>query len=123
MRRRRRHCLECGDYIANMQSQVPRCVFCCYCAARFEDQAPADEPVLHLRCKSCGRTTHASRPLVGSVLVLTIVFAENQMLLIKRGVPPYRGFWAQPGGYVEAASRSNPAIRELNEEVALHLSA
>jgi ADP-ribose pyrophosphatase YjhB (NUDIX family) len=108
-----------------MQSQVPRCVFCCYCAARFEDQAPADEPVLHLRCKSCGRITHAEPPSGGpAVLVLTIVFAENQMLLIKRGVPPYRGFWAPPGGYVEAGeSLESAAIRELNEEVGIALSA
>jgi ADP-ribose pyrophosphatase YjhB (NUDIX family) len=57
-------------------------------------------------------------------LVLTIVFAENQMLLIKRGVEPYRGFWAPPGGFVELGeSLESAAIREVREEVGITLLA
>jgi len=84
-----------------------------------------DGPVLHARCKSCGHTTHAEPPAGGpAVLVLTIVFAENQMLLIKRGIPPYRGFWAPPGGFVEfGESLESAAIREIHEEAGITLSA
>jgi len=108
-----------------MPVHVPRCVFCCYCGARFESHSAIDAPVLHVRCKSCGSTTHAEPPSRGpALLVLTIVFAENQMLLIKRGVEPYRGFWAPPGGFVELGeSLESAAIREVHEEVGITLSA
>jgi ADP-ribose pyrophosphatase YjhB (NUDIX family) len=39
------------------------------------------------------------------------------MLLIKRGLPPYVGTWAPPGGYVEAnESLQAAAAREVAEE-------
>lgn len=40
------------------------------------------------------------------------------MLLIRRGLPPYVGRWAPPGGYVEAdESLEAAAVREVAEEV------
>jgi ADP-ribose pyrophosphatase YjhB (NUDIX family) len=108
-----------------MQAQVSQCLFCCNCGVPFERGSAIDEPVLHARCKSCGGTTHAEPIARGpALLVLTIVFADNQMLLIKRGVEPYRGFWAPPGGFVELGeSLESAAIREVHEEVGITLSA
>lgn len=69
-------------------------------------------------CASCGR------PPGPSVLVLTLVFAEEQLLLMKRGVPPYRGCWAPPGGFVEnAESLEQAAAREIEEEVGIRLAS
>ena len=56
------------------------------------------------------------------VLVLVTPFAEDRILLMKRGLPPYVGTWAPPGGYVEAGeSVEGAAIRETREEVGIEL--
>jgi ADP-ribose pyrophosphatase YjhB (NUDIX family) len=44
------------------------------------------------------------------------------MLLLKRGLEPYRGKWAPPGGFVEGGeSLEAAAIREIQEEVGIEL--
>jgi ADP-ribose pyrophosphatase YjhB (NUDIX family) len=56
------------------------------------------------------------------VLVQTFIFAQAHILLMKRGIPPYFGKWAPPGGYVEPyESAEGAAIRETLEEVGIQL--
>jgi ADP-ribose pyrophosphatase YjhB (NUDIX family) len=57
-----------------------------------------------------------------ALLVLTQIFAQNHILLLKRGLEPYRGKWAPPGGFVEHGEASQAAaIREVWEEVRVRL--
>ena len=58
-----------------------------------------------------------------ALLVLVAVFADDRVLL-HRGVAPYQGQRAPPGGFVEAGeSLEAAAIREVWEEAGIKLGA
>ena len=64
----------------------------------------------------------SNRSSARTLLVLTQIFAKGHILLIKRGLEPYRGKWAPPGGFVERGEPSRAAaIREVWEEVRVRL--
>jgi ADP-ribose pyrophosphatase YjhB (NUDIX family) len=63
-----------------------------------------------------------SRPRGPALLVMVAVFADDRVLLHRRGVPPYQGQWAPPGGFVEAGeSLEAAAVREVHEETGILL--
>ncbi len=65
-----------------------------------------------------------SKPRGPALLVLVAVFADDRVLLHRRGVAPYQGQWAPPGGFVEAGeSLEAAAIREVREEAGIKLGA
>lgn len=58
--------------------------------------------------------THAPRPVAGAGIV---VFRGEEVLLIRRGKPPYEGEWSLPGGKIEyGETAAEAALRELAEE-------
>ncbi len=70
-----------------------------------------------LICLKCKWVKYQNPLPVGVALVKD---EEGKILLIKRGVPPYKGRWALPGGFIEAGEKSEEGcLRELEEETGI----
>jgi ADP-ribose pyrophosphatase YjhB (NUDIX family) len=93
--------------------------FCGRCGAPTELLIPPHDHIERAVCSACGFIRYQGPRL----LVLAVIFAENRMLMMRRGRAPYAGSWAPPGGYVESGETLEAAtIREVREETALTLS-
>ena len=58
--------------------------------------------------------------LATDLVILTVREGRLQVLLIRRGIPPYQGRWALPGGFVRPDENlESTARRELAEETGL----
>lgn len=69
-------------------------------------------------CSGCG-WIHYANPLPSAVAF--VLRGDDEILLIKRGVPPGEGKWALPSGFVEADELPEyTVIRELKEETGIN---
>lgn len=91
---------------------------CAACGAPLESRTvKAGEPVRQV-CPACGRI-HYLDPKVAACVVPE---RDGQVLLLQRGIPPARGKWVMPGGFVDRGETPTQAARrECLEEVGLHL--
>ena len=93
--------------------------YCQVCAGTLRQKIPLGDSIERLVCERCGFLAAAGP----AVLVLSLIFSPKQILLVKRGTPPYEGKWAPPGGFVEAGeSLEAAAVREISEEAGVQLS-
>jgi 8-oxo-dGTP diphosphatase len=76
----------------------------------------ADNFLASQKCSACGVTHyHNSKPCVGALIV-----KDGKVLLTKRGVEPFRGYWDLPGGYLEAGEHPvDGMVREMQEELGI----
>ena len=64
-----------------------------------------------------------ARPAVTADCVVITREAEPKVLLIQRGIDPYKGCWAFPGGFMNMDETTEQcAIRELEEETGLKVA-
>ena len=62
------------------------------------------------------------RPVTPCLAVDGAIFEDNRILLIKRLKPPFKGFWALPGGFVDVGETVEDAcVREMLEETGLEV--
>ncbi len=62
--------------------------------------------------------THTEHPAVAvDVVIFTLLDNDLKVLLVRRGVPPFRDMWAIPGGFVQMPeSLEAAALRTLKEK-------
>jgi ADP-ribose pyrophosphatase YjhB (NUDIX family) len=70
-----------------------------------------------LSCRSCGLVSYVNPRLVVSTIPVT---DTGEVVLLRRGIEPGRGWWAQPGGFLEIDETvTEAAVRETLEETGL----
>jgi ADP-ribose pyrophosphatase YjhB (NUDIX family) len=91
--------------------------YCSRCGARLTFGPVEGEERERLACESCGFVAYVNPRLV----VTTIPVTDNgRVVLLRRGIEPGYGLWAQPGGFLEIDETvQEGAIRETLEETGL----
>jgi ADP-ribose pyrophosphatase YjhB (NUDIX family) len=91
--------------------------FCSRCGAEMNERIPAGEQRPRMECPGCGYIAYVNPRLVVTTLPVT---ADGDVVLIRRGIEPGLGSWAQPGGFLEIDETvTEGAIRETLEETGL----
>ena len=66
------------------------------------------------------RSSAEAERVTVDIVIFTIREGELQVLLVRRGIPPFQGRWAIPGGFVlPNESLDDAARRELREETSV----
>jgi len=75
------------------------------------------DPRPRLSCAACGHIMYVNPKLVVTTIPVTDTGA---VVLLRRGFEPGRGWWAQPGGFLEVdETATEGAVRETEEEIGL----
>ena len=91
--------------------------FCSSCGSALRFGAIDGEDRDRLSCEACGHIAYVNPRLVVTTLPVT---DDGGLVLLRRGIDPGRGAWAQPGGFLEVDETVNQAaIRETWEETGL----
>lgn len=88
--------------------------YCSRCGSPLTHGPVANETRDRLACGDCGFIAYLNPRLVVSTLPVT---ADGRLVLIRRGIEPGLGLWAQPGGFLEIDETAHEgAVRETLEE-------
>jgi ADP-ribose pyrophosphatase YjhB (NUDIX family) len=91
--------------------------FCSRCGAALQFGKIPGEDRERLACSACGQIAYVNPRLVVTTLPIT---EAGEIVLIRRGIEPGKGAWAQPGGFLEIDETVHQAaIRETWEETGL----
>ena len=91
--------------------------YCTRCGAELAVASLPEESRDRLACAACGYIAYVNPRLVVTTLPVT---GDGGLVLLRRGIEPGRGWWAQPGGFLEVDETvSEAAVRETLEETGL----
>jgi ADP-ribose pyrophosphatase YjhB (NUDIX family) len=90
---------------------------CTRCGGRLRQGTVSGEERDRLICEACGHVSYVNPRLVVTTIPVT---DAGDLVLLRRGIEPGLGSWAQPGGFLEVdETLSEAAIRETWEETGL----
>jgi ADP-ribose pyrophosphatase YjhB (NUDIX family) len=91
--------------------------YCGRCGAALAASVPPGENRERMTCTACGFIAYVNPRLVVTTLPVT---EHGELVLIRRGIEPAIGTWAQPGGFLEVDETvGEAAVRETLEETGL----
>jgi ADP-ribose pyrophosphatase YjhB (NUDIX family) len=91
--------------------------YCSRCGAALAFGPVEGEDRERLACAACGYIAYVNPRLVVTAIPVT---PDGRIVLLRRGIEPGAGLWAQPGGFLEVDETvSEAAIRETYEETGL----
>jgi ADP-ribose pyrophosphatase YjhB (NUDIX family) len=103
-----------------IKAQVPMAEmlnYCSRCGAELSFGPIEGEDRDRLGCPSCGHIAYVNPRLVVTTIPVT---DAGEIVLLRRGIDPGRGWWAQPGGFLEVDETvGEAAVRETLEETGL----
>jgi ADP-ribose pyrophosphatase YjhB (NUDIX family) len=91
--------------------------YCSRCGAQLRFGEVEGEHRERLVCDNCGHIVYVNPRIVVTAFPVT---DDGDLVLLRRGIEPGYGSWAQPGGFLEVDETVNQgAIRETLEETGL----
>ena len=91
--------------------------YCSRCGSRLRFGVVDGEHRERLVCDTCGHIVYVNPRIVVTAFPVT---DDGELVLLRRGIEPGYGTWAQPGGFLEVDETVNQgAIRETLEETGL----
>ncbi len=91
--------------------------YCTRCGTELVAGIPPAEQRERMACPACGFIAYVNPRLVVTTIPVT---AAGEAILIRRGIEPGYGSWAQPGGFLEVDETvTEAAVRETLEETGL----
>jgi ADP-ribose pyrophosphatase YjhB (NUDIX family) len=91
--------------------------FCANCGAELVAGVPPGEHRERMSCPACGFIAYVNPRLVVTTIPVT---DRGEAVLLRRGIEPGYGAWAQPGGFLEVDETvTEAAVRETLEETGL----
>jgi ADP-ribose pyrophosphatase YjhB (NUDIX family) len=91
--------------------------YCPECGARLQEPSVPDR-TLRQDCPACGTVHyHNAKPCAGA-----LIERGGKLLLARRGIEPFKGWWDIPGGFLEPwEDAAAGAAREVREETGLEV--
>jgi ADP-ribose pyrophosphatase YjhB (NUDIX family) len=94
--------------------------YCSRCGASLRFGSIEGEDRHRLACEACGFIAYVNPRLVVTTIPVT---DDGRVVLLRRGIEPGLGWWAQPGGFLEVDETvTEGAVRETLEETGLIVS-
>ena len=91
--------------------------YCSRCGAALRFGSIEGEDRHRLGCDTCGFVAYVNPRLVVTTIPVT---DDGRVVLLRRGIEPGLGWWAQPGGFLEIDETvTEGAVRETLEETGL----
>ena len=91
--------------------------YCSRCGTELTFGEIEGEDRQRLGCPACGHIAYVNPRLVVTTIPVT---DDGRIVLLRRGIDPGRGLWAQPGGFLEVDETvTEAAVRETLEETGL----